>query len=358
MDRHWLVNDRLAVEVRALGAAVNRLVARTLAGDVDLVLGHELDSDRSASTCYLGALVGPVANRISGSRFRLDGRQHNLVVNDRGNTLHGGPAGFSAQPWVISRASRDAITLGLAWSDPSGGHPGELRATVEFHLAGSELSHTIQVATDRPTLASPCLHPYFNLAGSGTIEDHVLTVRASRVLFTDETGVPAGSPVDVAGTPFDLRHRTRLASVLDADHPQIRAVDGLDHAFILDPGDGPCAVLEDPSRGRRLEVWTDQPSLQVFTAPAWPMTSTGCTGRLIRTGEVSRWRHRATRTRRTGATSRPSASTRGTRSRRPPAGGSPPERQDPPAGEHDLSVGRLGACSSGRKPPRAARPGP
>lgn len=279
MDRHWLVNDRLAVEVRTLGAAVNRVVARTTAGEVDLLLGHALDSDRSASTYYLGALVGPVANRISGGRFTLDGQEHQLVVNDRGNTLHGGPDGFSTKPWEIDQADSNAITLGLVWSDPSGGHPGKLRAIVEYHLTGGELSHTIKVTTDRPTLASPCLHPYFNLAGSGTIKDHVLTVRASRVLFTDETGIPVGPPVDVAGTPFDLRQAARLASVLDADHPQIQAVDGLDHAFILDPGEGPCAVLEDPSCGRRLEVWTDQPSLQVFTGAGLAGDVNGLHGR-------------------------------------------------------------------------------
>ena len=42
MDRHVLDNDLLSVEIRALGAAVNRLVAHTPDGQVDLLLGQEV----------------------------------------------------------------------------------------------------------------------------------------------------------------------------------------------------------------------------------------------------------------------------------------------------------------------------
>lgn len=132
-------------------------------------------------------------------------------------------------------------------------------------LDGPHLTHTIRVRTDRPTIASPCLHPYVNLAGSGTIADHVLSVRASRVLFTDDSGIPVGSPVDVTGTPFDLRGGVPLRDVLDAAHPQLAASAGLDHAYVLDATDGPAAVLTHPACGRGLEIRTDQPSLQVFS---------------------------------------------------------------------------------------------
>lgn len=271
MDRHTLHNEFLRVEVRALGAALNRVVARTPGGDVDLVLGHADDADRAASTYYLGALVGPTANRIAAGRFTLDGVDHQLATNDRGNSLHGGPAGFSTQVWTVAEASSTTLRLTLVWTDPTGGHPGRLTASITYLLDGPNLTHTIQVSTDRPTLASPCLHPYVNLAGSGTIADHVLDVRARHVLFTDGTGIPVGSPVDVTGTPFDLRGGVRLGDVLDADHPQIAAASGLDHAYVLDHTGvldhtrDPDAVLTHPASGRGLEIWTDQPSLQVFT---------------------------------------------------------------------------------------------
>lgn len=262
---HTLHSDALSVELRALGGALNRVVTRDASGGTDLVLGHADDAHRAASTAYLGALVGPVANRIAGGRFVLDGHEHQLARNDRGNTLHGGPDGFSTRRWTFVEAGPDAATLALAWADPAGGMPGRFAASVTYRLRGPELSHAIAVATDTPTLAAPCLHPYFNLAGAGTIHDHILSVRAGRVVFTDATSLPAGDPVAVAGTPFDLRGGVRLGDVMAADHPQIAAAAGLDHAYLLDPGDGPAATLTDPASGRRVEVWTDQPSIQVFT---------------------------------------------------------------------------------------------
>ena len=265
MLTHTLHSEALSVEIRMLGAALNRVVARTAGAEVDLVLGHADDADRAASTYYLGALVGPVANRIANGRFTLDGVTHQLATNDRGNTLHGGPDGFSTRPWTLIEAGPDAATLALGWTDPAGGLPGHLAASVTYRLRGNELSQTLAVASDTPTLAAPCLHPYFNLAGSGTIRDHVVAVRAGRVLFTAATSIPTGPPVEVAGTPFDLRGGVRLGDVMDSDHPQVAAASGLDHAFLLDPGDGPAAVLTDPASGRRLEIWTDQPSIQVFT---------------------------------------------------------------------------------------------
>lgn len=95
------------------------------------------------------------------------------------------------------------------------------------------------------------------------------------------TPVFPGDPVDVVGTPFDLRAGVRLGDALASDHPQAIAVEGIDHAFVLDAVglDGePCAELADPASGRRLEIWTDQPSLQVFTGAGLHEVSAGLAG--------------------------------------------------------------------------------
>ena len=178
MDRHTLTNEHLTVEIRALGASVNRLATPD---GIDLVLGHAEDADRAEGVSYLGELVGPTANRIAAGRFTLDEATHQLATNDRGNSLHGGPDGFSTRAWTFTEADDTSATLILEWTDPTGGHPGTLTASVTYVLDGPELSHTITVATDTPTLAAPCLHPYFNLAGGGTVLDQVLTVRAAGV---------------------------------------------------------------------------------------------------------------------------------------------------------------------------------
>lgn len=284
MDRHVLDNDLLSVEIHALGAAVNRLVAHTPDGQVDLLLGHADDADRVASKYYLGELVGPTANRIEAGRFTLDGVEHTLATNDRGNSLHGGPDGFSKHRWTFTEATDTSATLTLDWSDATGGHPGHLRATVTFTLRGPELGHTITVTTDAPTLASPCLHPYFNLAGEGTIADHVLAIDADRVLFIDGTGIPLpGDPADVTGTPLDLRGGVRLGDILDADHPQLASVGGIDHAYVLNAGAGPAVLLSHPPTGRTLEIWTDRPSMQVFTGTGLDEDTPGLFGEVYPT---------------------------------------------------------------------------
>ena len=44
---------------------------------------------------YLGAVVGRVANRIAGGCFVVDGKEHQLDINNGPNALHGGLRGFN-----------------------------------------------------------------------------------------------------------------------------------------------------------------------------------------------------------------------------------------------------------------------
>ena len=265
MTHLTLTQGPLSVELDALGAAVNRWVVHD-PEPVDLVLGHSGRESRRLSTAFLGELVGPVANRIAGAGFPWDGGRRTLAANDRGNTLHGGPHGFSTRAWEVVDAGPDHATFGLTWVDPDGGFPATYRARVTYTLDESSLSHRITVEVDQPTLANPTSHPYFNLAGGGDVLDHVLTVAADAYLPLDASGIPLPeAPAPVAGTPFDLRGGVRLGDVVADAHPQVALVGGgIDHAFVLTGGQ-PAAVLEHPATGRRLEVFTDRPSLQVYT---------------------------------------------------------------------------------------------
>jgi aldose 1-epimerase len=124
--------------------------------------------------------------------------------------------------------------------------------------------------TDAPTHVNLASHPYFNLAGRGarSIGEHRLRIAADAYLPIDAAAIPLGGPQPVAGAPFDLRSPCAIGDVLESRDPQLRAGDGLNHCFVLSeqPDHGPNATLEDPSSGRRLEIWTDQPGLQVYTA--------------------------------------------------------------------------------------------
>jgi aldose 1-epimerase len=115
----------------------------------------------------------------------------------------------------------------------------------------------MEVTADVPTVVNVIAHPYLNLAGGGTVEHHVLTIDADSYLPVDEELIPTtDAPAPVADR-FDLRHGRTVADIV--------AEGGLDHCFVLNgTGLRQVAALVDPSSGRRMEIATDEPGLQVF----------------------------------------------------------------------------------------------
>ncbi|NYE37269.1 aldose 1-epimerase [Nocardioides cavernae] len=264
----------VVVEVLDLGATVHRLGA--VGGDGvrrDVVLGLPDVAERLAGGGYVGGTIGRYANRIAHGRFPLDGREVQVEVHDRGNSLHGGPDGFDVRLWDVRTHTPDEVVLELVSPDGDQGFPGTVTAVVRYRVAGDVVSVTMEATTDAPTPVNLTNHAYFNLAGegSGPVDDHVLQVEADLFTPIDGTGLPLGTDhAPVEDTPFDLRRPTRLGEATESAHPQVAAVDGLDHNFVL-RGSGlrRAAVLEEPAVRSRLEVWTDQPGLQVYTGNAF-----------------------------------------------------------------------------------------
>ena len=62
----------------------------------DVVLGYASAADYASvdPTCYLGSVVGRVANRVAGARFAIGGREYELAANNGPNSLHGGRRGL------------------------------------------------------------------------------------------------------------------------------------------------------------------------------------------------------------------------------------------------------------------------
>ena len=259
----------VVLQVLDLGATVHRLeVAGRDGVRRSVVLGHPTVADRLASTSYLGGSIGRYANRIARGSFALDGREVSVPTNDRGNALHGGPCGFDVRLWDVVEAEPDRLCLALVSPDGDMGFPGTLSVEVEYAVSADTVSVVMSAATDAPTVVNLTNHSYFNLdgEGSGSTDAHTLTVHAALYTPIDLTGIPTGSHEDVAGTPFDLRQPTKLGPVVRSAHPQLAAVKGIDHNFVLDgAGLREAAVLASPTSGMRLELSTDQPGLQVYT---------------------------------------------------------------------------------------------
>ncbi len=267
------------LEVLDLGATVHRLWVT--GGDGvrrNVLLGHPAAEDHLRSPDYLGSTVGRYANRIADGRFPLGDRMVQVATNDRGNTLHGGPDGFDRRLWRAVDDAEDSLTLQLESPDGDQGFPGTLLVTARFEVSADTVSLRLTATTDAETVVNLTSHAYFNLdgEGAGTIEDHRLQVHASAYLPVDDTGIPLGPEVPVAGAPFDLRSAARLGDRIHADDPQLEAAGGFDHSFVLGqvearqacPGSRVVATLESSTSRTRLELSTDQPGLQVYTGNA------------------------------------------------------------------------------------------
>jgi aldose 1-epimerase len=220
---------------------------------------------------YYGAVVGRYANRIAGGRFVLDGTTWVLPVNDRGNTLHGGPRGFSDRIWsgeALLGRQDPAVRLTLVSPHLEMGFPGTLQASVTYCLDRTgTLAIDYRAVTDQATVVNMSNHAYFNLAGKGSVLGHVLQIEADTYLPVSATGIPVGSPIPVAGTPFDFQEPIAISERMSTSDSQVRRAGGYDHCFVLRP-DGrlrKAALLRDPAGDRALEVWTTEPGLQVYT---------------------------------------------------------------------------------------------
>ena len=252
---HTLRNDAVQVTLLSLGCAVQRWqVAGT-----DVTLGYADPAEYIRNAPYLGVIVGRVANRISNARFTLDGETYLLPANLPPHCLHGGSPGFSHRLWELEPVSQTEARFTLVSEDGDQGFPGTARAEVRITLDGYALRYDMRVATDRPTPINLAQHLYFNLMGTGSVMDHSLQVAAAQYLPVDGTNTPTGEILPVDGTRYDYR-TTR--SLTDADPQRI----GCDASVVLDSGAGPAATLSAPN-GMGLRLWTDRPTLQIYTTP-------------------------------------------------------------------------------------------
>jgi len=259
-------------------------------GAANVVLGYDKLADYVESSYYFGCVVGRFANRIAGGRFVLDGREYRLPINDgdRPNALHGGPEGFHRRVWdarALVEADRVGVELSLVSEDGEQGYPGRLDVQLRYVLAGGALYIDYQAVAQSPTVLNLTNHSFFNLSGdgSGTIDEHVLTLAAAQYLPVDAALIPLDAALPVAGTPFDFTSGAALGARLDDPHEQLKGAGGYDHCYLLDGGRAvePRLVgsLADPASGRAMELLTTEPGVQLYTANALPSEVVGISGR-------------------------------------------------------------------------------
>jgi aldose 1-epimerase len=296
--RYVFGNGQIGVTVISLGATITAIQMPDRRGSTgNIVAAYAGEESYRQNPLYLGAVIGRYANRIGGGHFQLDGRRVQLSVNDGGNHLHGGLNGFHRQVWGLhSRiCTDDAVGVVLEYSSPDGeeGYPGNLSVQVTYLLdADGRFSIEYRAVTDKKTPVNLTNHSYFNLSAFEVpvIDDHFLTIHATRYTEKNGSNLPSGRILPVAGTPLDFSVSRRIGETIGA----LTEDRGLDHNYVIDRGDNvtdrgdnvtdrgsnvtdreqpgqvaPAAQLYDPVSGRLLRVSTDQPGIQVYTANQW-----------------------------------------------------------------------------------------
>jgi aldose 1-epimerase len=275
VNRFTLANaGGMTVNILDFGGIVSEIFAPDRNGVFqDVVLGFDsLEPYRGASP-YFGALIGRYGNRIARGRFTLDGRSHQLPLNNGKNHLHGGPQGFDRVRWqaaVESDREGDELVLRYRSLDGEQGYPGTLDATVRYRLTDdNELVMRCHAVTDRATPVNLTQHSYFNLAGGGDILGHEIAIEADAFLPIDADLIPTGALAAVTGTPFDFRSPRAIGERIAYPDKQLRYGSGYDHCFALTKP-APKSMTRaarvcEPLSGRVLELFTQEPGLQFYS---------------------------------------------------------------------------------------------
>jgi aldose 1-epimerase len=239
-------------------------------GSLPMVLGFHSVADYERHSKSHGAIVGRVANRIAGSRFTLEGRTYELTPSEGPNHLHGGAVGLGRRVWEMEVDSgTGTVRLGYRSPDGEEGYPGNVDFTVTYRLEGPRLICEMSGRPDRPAPINLANHNYYNLAGRGQVKDHLLRVEADAYTPTDKALIPLGEIRPVEGTHLDFTEEREIGDTV------------LDQNLVLREGRDrkkPAARVRCPRTGMRLELWTDEPGLQLFDAPEMTIAARGHDG--------------------------------------------------------------------------------
>lgn len=260
------------VSLMTLGGGVQSLKVPDKNGVLaDVVLGfdepeHYINPDLG----YQGLLVGRYANRIRDAKFSIDGVEYNTPKNQGSWTLHGGGR-FSFNIWEVKEATDNSITFSFFSPDMQDGFPGNFTMEVKYIFTEeSTLRLEYSVLSDKKTVANPTNHTYFNLSGdnSKTVEEHYLQINADYFTETDDSQLPTGELGELKGTMMDFAQMHKIGDRIDEPFRAIIDGIGYDNNYCLRNNEigkmAQAAILLDKASGRRLEVWTDLPGIQLY----------------------------------------------------------------------------------------------
>jgi aldose 1-epimerase len=255
------------VEVSNYGATLVSIVVPDKNGELyHAILGFPTLQGYLDDTCYIGSTIGRYANRIGGAAFSLNGQEYCLEANEGVNTNHGGYAGMNTKTFKYELLD-DTVCFSIESPDGEAGFPGNLNSKITYTwTAGNELIIHYLATSDKQTVVNFTNHAYFNLSGEEKIFDHEVSVYADHVLEKDQQNIPTGF-IKAAGT---LKFNN--SSIGSKVQQQEGKTFGVNDCYVLNAENGNglklAAMLTDTKKARRLTVFTDYPSVMVYSGDA------------------------------------------------------------------------------------------
>ena len=238
----------------------------------DVVLGFDNIEDYINVPSDFGATIGRYANRIGQGKITIDGQEIQLPQNNYGHCLHGGPTGWQYSVFKVNQPNNKTIKLTVDSPDGDNNFPGNVMASVTYTLTDNNaIDIRYEATTDKKTVINMTNHSYFNLNGdpsTGSM-NQILYLASDSITPVDSTFMTNGEMMAVAGTPFDFNTPKAIdQDVNNYDNEQIKFGKGFDHNWVLKTkGDinQLAAKLTSPITGITLEVYTDEPGIQLYT---------------------------------------------------------------------------------------------
>jgi len=269
-------NNGMEVCITNYGGRIVSLVVPDRNGKpTDVVLGFDnirQYADTLNSPSDYGSSVGRYANRIAKGQFKLGDQTYQLKQNDGENCLHGGgTTGWMNQVYDAEQIGDSILKLTIVAQDGENGFPGTVKAVTTYKVtADNTLDMVWEAETDKETIINQTNHNYYNLSGDFTkaAYDQVLYVNADSFTPSDKAYIPTGEIRSVEGTPMDFRTPHAVGDSINSQFDQIQNATGYDHNYCLNTkGDDTqvCASLYSPQTGIMMEMFTNEPGVQVYS---------------------------------------------------------------------------------------------
>lgn len=281
-DRYTLTNSNgVSASFTNLGGIWLTMAVPDRDGNMaDVLLGYDSVEKCLAYPGHMGEIVGRNANRTGNAAFTLNGVIYQLAVNSGGkHNLHSGPDYYRGRLWdaeVEEGSLGTRITFSLFSPDGDQGYPGNAEIAVSYTLTQDNSLQIDYLATaDADTVCNFTNHAYFNLGGhaSGSAMGQLVWMDADAFTIADADSIPTGELVAVTGTPMDFTVMKPIGQDIEADYESLKFAKGYDHNWVLNHPAGELSLSAkavDPVSGRAMEVYTDLPGVQFYTANSFP----------------------------------------------------------------------------------------